>query len=153
MKKACGIFLVLALITLMAACAASTPSDTRDTADDSKNSLPESVVMLDTGKWPQNEYTEDISGPESGRVFQGWIDPEFHRCYIDMTGVSSETMESWYGLLLKDGFIEVGKTAEEIKGQHYTSTNALLQKDGVSVSMTHLSTAEGNLGICITKAE
>ena len=74
-----------------------------------------------------------------------------HRCYIDMKGVSSEVMEKWYSSLLDSGFTEIGKVAEEIKDQNYISTNALLKKDGVYISMTHLSTDEGNLGLSITR--
>lgn len=151
MKKVCGIFLVMVLIGLMTACGNSTVPSAGDTTDNSKNSLPENFVVLDAGKWPQNEYTDSIPQPESGTVSQGWIDPDSHRCYIDMTGVSSEAMENWYSLLLGSGFTEIGKVAEEIKDQHYTSTNALLQKGGVSISMTHLNTNEGNFGLCITK--
>ena len=60
-------------------------------------------------------------------------------------------MKNWYNSLLNSGFTEIGKVAEEIKGQNYISTNALLKKDGVYISMTHLSTDEGNLGLSITR--
>lgn len=151
MKKPFGILLIIVLIGLITACGNNTVSSTDDTIDKSKNALPENFIMLDAGEWPRNEYTASIPQPESGKVSQGWIDPDTHRCYIDMTGVSSEVMENWYNSLLDSGFTEIGKVAEEIKGQNYISTNALLKKDGVYISMTHLSTDKGNLGLSITR--
>lgn len=151
MKKIYGIFFAVVLVVLTAACAKSTASSDDDSTDNSRNTLPENCIMLDAGKWPQNEYTADIPQPESGTVSRGWIDPDNHFCSIDMTGVSSKAMENWYGLLLDNGFTEIERVAEVIKNQNYTSTNALLQKDGISISMTHLSTGEGNFGLCITE--
>ena len=153
MKKICGILLLMLLIGLVAACGNSDVSVADDTGEDSTDALSENLVMLDAGEWPQNEYTANISQPESGTVAQGWIDPDHHRCYIDMTGVSSEAMEDWYNALLNSGFTEDGKAVEEIEGQDYISINAQLQKDGVCISVTHLSTDEGNLELYITMEE
>lgn len=151
MKKTCGIFLVVMFAVLMTACGNGSASDAGNRITNSENSLPDNLVMLDAGEWPQNEYIASIPQPESGTVSQGWIDPDVDLCYVDMTDVSREAMENWYSLLLESGFTEVEKIVEESMGQHYTSTNALLQKDGIYVSMTHLSTDEGHLGLCITR--
>ncbi len=151
MKKTFGILLIIALIGLITACGNSTVSSADDAIDNSQNTLPENFVMLDAGEWPQNEYTASIPQPESGTVFKGWIDPDTHRCYVGMTGVNLEVMENWYSSLLGDGFTKIGKVAEEIKGQNYISTNVLLKKDGVYISITHLGIDEGNLGLCITR--
>jgi hypothetical protein len=151
MKKPFGILLVIVLFSLITGCGNSTVSGADDVIDYSRNALPENFVMLDAGEWPENEYTAGIPEPVSGTVSQGWIDPDTHRCCIDLTGVSSKAMENWYNSLLSNGFAEIGKIAEEIKGQNYTSINALLKKDGVYISMTHLSTEEGNLWLSISR--
>ena len=152
MKKPCGIvFLMIILIGLTSACGSSDVTD--DTMDNLQRTLHDSFVMLDTEEWPQNEYTASIPQPGSGTVLWGWIDPDTYHCYIDMTGVSSEAMEDWYCSLLSDGFTELDKEdwLKRLTVSMYKSTNVLLHKDGVYISMTHLSTDEGNLGLCITR--
>lgn len=150
MKKAYAILLTLALAALTAACGSPFAAGPQSTAESPQSTFPESYVMLDAGEWPQNDYTSEIPAPESGTVSEGWINPDAHYCDINLTGVTGDAMESWYRSLLDNGFTEIEKTAEEIKGQGYTSTNALLKKGDIYVSMTHLSNEEGDLGICIT---
>lgn len=151
MKKTCGIFLVIVLIVLMTACGGGPASDNGISTDNSVNSLPENLIILDAGEWPENEYTANIPQPDSGTVGHGWIDPDNQYCYIEMKDVKSATMENWYGLLMNSGFSEVRKIAEEINGQDYTSTNALLQNDDVTVSMAHLSTDKNEFMLYITR--
>lgn len=136
---------------LITACEGEFVSDNTISTDNSVNSLPETLIMLDAGEWPENEYTSNIPQPDSGTVKRGWINPDNQYCYIEMNGVNSATMENWYGLIMNSGFSEVEKTAEEINGQNYTSTNVLLQNDDVTVSMAHLSTDKGEFALYITR--
>ena len=121
--------------------------------DNMENALPENYIVLEIGEWPKNAYTSNIPQPNSGTVVNGWIDPDVQYCYIEMENVSGETMEDWYGSLLNSGFTEVERMAEEIKGQDYISTNAVLQSSDGTVNMTHLSNDKGTLVLYITKSD
>lgn len=113
--------------------------------------ISENHIMLEAGEWPENTYTSGIPQPDSGKVVNGWIDPDMNYCYIEMEGVSSGTIENWYDSLLKNDFNEVERMAEEIKNQDYISTNAVLQSSDGNVNMTHLSNDKGTLVLYITK--
>ena len=119
--------------------------------DNIENALPENYIILDTGEWPKNTYTSNIPQPDSGIFVRGWIDPDSQYCYIEMEDVNSDTMESWYGSLLDSGFTEVERMAEQIKGQDYKSTNAMLQNAERAINITHLSNEKGMLIMYITK--
>jgi hypothetical protein len=136
MKKASGIFLIVALTVLMAACGDSSISKTEDTANNSGNSLPENFVMLDTGEWPQNEYTANIPQPESGTLLHGWIDPDKEYCSLTLSGITQAESEQYVKALKEAGFTEVEKVSEEINGD-YVSVGTLLTSGDTSVSISY----------------
>lgn len=138
MKKACGIFLIVTFIALMTACGNSFTSDAGDVADDSGNSLPENLVMLDVGEWPQNEYTANMPQPESsGTLLRGWIDPDKEFCYLELSDITRTESEQYVESLKEVGFSEVDKVSEEINDD-YVSVGTLLTSDNTSVSISYI---------------
>lgn len=135
-KKACGVFLAAMLIALMAACSNGSISGNEDTADSSGNALPENFVMLDTGEWPDNEYTANIPQSESGVVLRGWIDPAKEYCYIELSDMTQAKSEQYVNNLKEAGFSEVEKVSEEINDD-YIFTGTLFTKDNTTVSIAY----------------
>ncbi len=136
MKKIYGILLVFTLIVLITACGNSTISDNKDAANNSGNSLPENLVMLDAGEWPQNEYTASIPQPESGTLLRGWIDPDKEYCYIELSDMTQTKSEQYVKALKEAGFTEVEKVSEEIYDD-YISVGTLFTKDNTTVSIAY----------------
>ena len=137
MRKVCGIFLIATLIALMTACGNSSISDTGKVDNNSGNTLPENLVMLDVGEWPQNEYTDNIPQPESGTLLRGWIDPAKEFCYLELSDIAQTESEQYVESLKKAGFSEVEKVSEEVNN-NYVSVGTLLTCDDTSVSISYI---------------
>ena len=147
MKKAFGIFFIVVLIVLMAACSNSSISGTGDVTNNSGSSLPENFVMLDAGEWPQNEYTANIPKPESGTLLYGWINPDEEYCCLELSDITQAESEQYVTALKEAGFTEIEKVSEQIKGD-YISVGILLINDDTSVSISYI---DDLLGMCISK--
>lgn len=136
MKRACGIFLVIALIVLMTACGNNSISDNGVVGDNLESVLPENFILLDAGEWPQNEYTANIPQPESGTLLRGWIDPDKEYCHIELSDMTQTKSEQYVKALKEAGFTEVEKVSEEINDD-YISVGTLLTKDNISASVAY----------------
>lgn len=137
MKKAGEIFLIVTLIALMTACGNGSISDPGKVDNNSGNALPENLVMLDVGEWPQNEYTDNIPQPESGTLLRGWIDPANEFCYLELSDIAQTEAEQYIESLKTAGLSEVEKVSEEVNN-NYVSVGTLLTCDDTSVSISYV---------------
>ncbi len=149
MKKLYTIFLIMVLIFIMTACENKHIINNRSSVDSSGDSLPDSFIMFDTEKWPENEYTANIPQPESESNVRGWIDPDKGYCYIELPDMTKTESEKYIETLKATGFAEVEKVAEEIKNEDYVSIGTLLTYDGITVSIAYL---DEHFGMCIKKS-
>ena len=136
MKKAYTIFLIIILICIMTACG--------------NNHVTDGFIMLDTEKWPENEYTTNIPKPESKSTVRGWIDPDKEYCHIELPDMTQTESEKYIETLKAAGFVELEKVAEEIKNADYVSVGTLLTYDGITVSISYL---DEHFGMYIKKSD
>lgn len=129
MKKLVSI-LVLILMLSLTACSWQSPSPNED-------AQPESIIMLDSGVWPENAYTEGLPLPP-GTVDWAMLDTKHENCSICMVNVSERDCENYIALLKQAGFSIVGEESEEVQGQNYVSVGTLLSDGtkGLSISYT-----------------
>ena len=153
MKKTVAILLCAVLVLALSACSAEKPNGI--TVEDSLEKLPESVIFIDDGKWPENEYTQDIP-VLPGTV--GWVmlDHTRETCGIQSSGMTKAQFDAYYKTLQNAGFAVTERVEEESGGQNCISIGTVLSNGSRSVSLAY---ADGvlmmtivNCGISGTKA-
>lgn len=134
MKRLLAIVLCVIMTLALTACSATKPDGI--TVENSLENLPESVILIDDGKWPENEYTLDVPIP-SGTV--GWIMMDHTRetCSIQIEQMSKTQFDKYYKLLQNEGFAVIERTEEEIAGQRYISIGTVLSNGSRSVSLAY----------------
>ena len=134
MKRMLGISAVLFLVIWLAPCTGGGRSDAEDTAAVPASSAG-ALVILDSGAWPENEYTEHIPRLDAGTVTGGWIDMEQDYCYIESSGVDETDAENYLETLEQNGFQEIEEVSEQIEGQADVSTGVLLSNGEAALSI------------------
>lgn len=112
MKKILAVLFCVSMTVLLAACSPERPENIPITT--SADSPPESVAILEDGLWPENEYTADLPIPP-GTVSWVMLDAANGSCGIQVSGISDDQFDAYYGKLLDSGFSEIEKVAEEEK--------------------------------------
>ena len=134
MKKLLSIITILLVLT-MASCSNqdTPPTDT----DNSSNTPPEYITMLDEGVWPENEYTEGLPVP-SGTVSWAMLDTKHGNCGVNIVDISETEYSEYMEFLKQEGFSIIEEVSEEIEGQNYVSIGTLLSngEKGLSISYT-----------------
>lgn len=125
----------------MAACGNNTLS-TGNAENNSGNSLPENLIILDSEKWPQNEYTVNIPPPESGIIQQAWIDPDKKFCYLELSDLTLTESSQYVESLKQSGFSESEKVSEEIN-EDSISVNILLTCNNTDISISYIDNLFG----------
>ncbi len=133
MKKFVSIIAILLMLFLVACSNQNTPS----TTDDSSNTKPESITMLDEGVWPANEYTEGLPVP-SGTVAWAMLDTEHKNCGISIVDIAESDYNDYMKLLEQEGFSVIEDVSEEIKGQDYVSIGTLLSNGEKGLSISYI---------------
>ena len=133
MKKFVSIIAILLMLFLVACSNQNTPS----TTDDSSNTKPESITMLDEGVWPANEYTEGLPVP-SGTVAWAMLDTEHKNCGISSVDIAESDYNDYMKLLEQEGFSVIEDVSEEIKGQDYVSIGTLLSNGEKGLSISYI---------------
>ena len=139
MKKFIFIIAVILSLTL-AGCSNKKPEVNSDT-----NST-DSIVTLNEGIWPENEYTEELPTPP-GTVNRALLNETKKYCAVFLIDLTDEEYNAYMELLKRNGFSPVEEVSEDVKGQDYTSTGTILLNGEKALSISYIP---GNLGIYIS---
>ena len=110
----------------------------------------ENISALETGVWPENDYTRSVPQPAAGTVAGGWLDAEKSYCYIEFAGMAEEDSQNYMDSLQQAGFAAVETVSEEINGESCISVGTVLTNDTVNLSIAVL---QNHFGMYISLAE
>lgn len=130
MRKILSLLIVFLLVLSLAACS-------NQKAQNRESQSPESAIIFDTGKWPENKFTEGLAIP-SGTVSTTIIDEKNEYCSINIVEIEENEYNDYMKQLNKDGFSIVKEVSEEIEGQGYVSENIVLSDGKKWLSVSHI---------------
>lgn len=133
MKKFFLTILIFLLIVLTA-CSGQKASDVVDSTD---NAQAESIVMLEEGVWPDNQYTENLPVPP-GTVSRAMLDTVQRYCAVSVEEIAQQEYENYIKQLKNKGFRVVEETFQEIEEQGYVSSNLLLHNGEKWLSFSYI---------------
>lgn len=139
MKKFIFVIAVILSITL-AGCSSE------ETEINSDNNSVDSIVTLNEGIWPENEYTEGLPSPP-GTVNRALLNETKKYCAVFLVDLTDEEYKAYMELLKQYGFSEDEEVSEDVKGQDYTSTGTILSNGEKTLSISYIP---DNLGIYIS---
>lgn len=139
MKKFIFVIAVILSITL-AGCS------NEETEINSDNNSADSIVTLNEGIWPENEYTEGLPSPP-GTVNRALLNETKKYCAVFLVDLTDEEYKAYMELLKQYGFSEDEEVSEDVKGQEYTSTGTILSNGEKTLSISYIP---DNLGIYIS---
>lgn len=134
MKKCISILAVMFMISLAACSNQNISSATTSNEGDTQSN---SVVALDEGVWPVNEYTEGLPVPP-GMVAWVILDTEHENCSINLTGISENDYNEYMEILNQEGFFVIENVSEEIEGENYVSIGTLLSNEEKGLSISYI---------------
>lgn len=148
MSKSIGKKLIVVAVLLMVLfLSGCTLNFGDDTYNDNETTYPESVVVLDKGIWPENEYTRGLPVPK-GTVTWAMIDTENNYCGVSVNELQEDDYNAYMQLLKEKGFSVVESTSQRVVWQEYISSGTLLS-DGEKYLAT--SYIPGTLVMYISK--
>lgn len=106
----------------------------------------DSIVTFNEDIWPENEYTDGLPVPP-GMVSRALLDKTKKNCAVFLVDLTDEEYDTYIEILKQQGFSEVEKVSEGVKGQDYTSTGTILSNNEKTLSISYIP---GNLGIYIS---
>lgn len=126
MSKSIGkkfiVFAVLLMVLFLSGC---TLNFGDDTYNDNETTYPESVVVLDKGTWPENEYTKGLPVPK-GTVAWAMIDTENNYCGVNINELQEDDYNAYMEQLKEKGFSVVESTSQKVVWQKYISSGTLM---------------------------
>ncbi len=130
MKKSVFTIIIVLLLALTACSNQNTVQNTSSTTTDS-------LITLDEGTWPENEYTDGLPvapGTVSGTV----LDTANGFCGISLTDITDDEYNAYMELLKENGYSVTESVSEEIEGQGFVSIGTVLSNGerGLSISYT-----------------
>ena len=143
MKKYISVFAIMLIISL-AAC--SNQNILSTSTGNESNTQSNSVITLDEGVWPANEYTEGLPVPP-GTVAWATLDTEHGNCSVNLTGIREDDYNEYMDILNQEGFSVVENVSEEIEGENYVSIGTLLLNEEKWLSISYIP---NSLGIYIS---
>ena len=143
MEKYISVFAIMLIISL-AAC--SNQNILSTSTGNESNTQSNSVITLDEGVWPANEYTEGLPVPP-GTVAWATLDTEHGNCSVNLTGISEDDYNEYMDILNQEGFSVVENVSEEIEGENYVSIGTLLLNEEKWLSISYIP---NSLGIYIS---
>ena len=143
MKKYISVFAIMLIISL-AAC--SNQNILSTSTGNESNTQSNSVITLDEGVWPANEYTEGLPVPP-GTVAWATLDTDHGNCSVNLTGISEDDYNEYMDILNQEGFSVVENVSEEIEGENYVSIGTLLLNEEKWLSISYIP---NSLGIYIS---
>ena len=144
MKKIFVILLALSVLSCVVACH-STVSENDEISSESVSE--EKYITLESGEWPDNQYTKGILKPKAGTVTNSWIDSRENFLCIFLSDISRKDAENYTQSLKEDGFTTIDERVEKT-GEKYISYVGLLQRGNVYISFSYTN---NSLGLYITK--
>lgn len=139
MKKIIFVIAVILSLTL-AGCSNEESGINSDT-----NST-DSIVTLNEGIWPENEYTEELPTPP-GTVNRALLNETKKYCAVFLVDLTDDEYNAYIEILKQQGFSTVEEVSEDVKGHDYTSTGTVLSNGEKTLSISYIP---GNLGIYIS---
>ena len=134
MKKYISVFAIMLIISL-AAC--SNQNILSTSTGNESNTQSNSVITLDEGVWPANEYTEGLPVPP-GTVAWATLDTEHGNCSVNLTDISETDYNEYIEVLKQGGFSVVEDVSEEIEGQDYVSIGTLLSNEEKWIAISYI---------------
>ncbi len=134
MKKYISVFAIMLIISL-AAC--SNQNILSTSTGNESNTQSNSVITLDEGVWPANEYTEGLPVPP-GTVAWATLDTEHGNCSVNLTDISETDYNEYIEVLKQGGFSIVEDVSEEIEGQDYVSIGTLLSNEEKWIAISYI---------------
>ena len=134
MKKYISVFAIMLIISL-AAC--SNQNILSTSTGNESNTQSNSVITLDEGVWPANEYTEGLPVPP-GTVAWATLDTEHGNCSVNLTDISETDYNEYIEVLKQGGFSIVEDVSEEIEGQDYVSIGTLLSNEEKWIAICYI---------------
>lgn len=110
------------------------------------NNSTDSIVTLNEGIWPENEYTEGLPAPP-GTVNRALLNETKKYCAVFLVDLTDEEYNSYIEILKQQGFSKTEEVSEDVKGHDYTSTGTILSNGEKALSISYIP---GNLGIYIS---
>ena len=129
MKKTVLAFM-LVLVFALTACSG------QNVAQDTGNVSSESLIMLDEGVWPVNEYTDGLP-IAPGTVSWAALDTVNGFCSINLVDMTDDEYNAYMELLQENGYSVIEDVSEEIKGQNYVSIGTILSDGERGLSISH----------------
>lgn len=139
MKK--FIFVIAVILSLTLAGCSNEKSDIN-----SDTNPTDSIVTLNEGIWPENEYTDELPVPP-GTVNHALLDETKKYCAVFLVDLTDEEYNSYIEILKQQGFSITEEVSENVKGHDYTSTGTILSNGEKALSISYIP---GNLGIYIS---
>ena len=139
MKKIIFVIAVILSLTL-------TGCSNEESGINSDTNSTDSIVTLNEGIWPENEYTEELPTPP-GTVNRALLNETKKYCAVFLIDLTDEEYNAYMELLKRNGFSPVEEVSEDVKGQDYTSTGTILLNGEKALSISYIP---GNLGIYIS---
>ena len=139
MKKIIFVIAVILSLTL-AGCSNEESGINSDT-----NST-DSIVTLNEGIWPENEYTEELPTPP-GTVNRALLNETKKYCAVFLVDLTDDEYTAYMELLKRNGFSPVEEVSENVKDQDYISVGTVLSNGEKTLSISYIP---GNLGIYIS---
>ena len=134
MKKYISVFAIMLIISL-AAC--SNQNILSTSTGNESNTQSNSVITLDEGVWPANEYTEGLPVPP-GTVAWATLDTEHGNCSVNLTGISDDDYSEYMEVLNQEGFSVIENVSEEIEEGNYVSIGTLLSNEDKWLSISYI---------------
>lgn len=135
---------VISLILVIAFALTACPK--QNSLRDANKPSSETLIMLDEGVWPENEYTEGLSVPP-GTVSWAVLDTTKGYCAISLIDLTDDEYNAYIELLKENGFFIIEEVSEEIEGQKYVSIGTILSNKNRALSISYIP---NNLGIYIS---
>ncbi|MCD7752764.1 MAG: hypothetical protein LUI10_13685 [Lachnospiraceae bacterium] len=129
MKKTVLAFM-LVLVFALTACSG------QNVAQNTGNVSSESLIMLDEGVWPVNEYTDGLP-VAPGTVSWAALDTVNGFCGINLVDMTDDEYNAYMELLQENGYSVIEDVSEEIKGQNYVSIGTILSDGERGLSISH----------------
>lgn len=126
--------ILIFLLVVLTACSGQKASDIVDSTD---NAQAESIVMLEEGVWPDNQYTENLPVPP-GTVSRAMLDTVQRYCAASVEEIAQQEYENYIKQLKNKGFRVVEETFQEIEEQGYVSSNLLLHNGEKWLSISYI---------------
>ena len=130
MKRIFAIIICFIFVVSLGACSAKRPSNI--TTENAISTLPDSILFIREGIWPDNTYTQHVPTPP-GTVSWSMHHSEKETCSIQISGITKSQFDTYYKQLLNVGYAEI----EKIEEWGYISIGTILSNGSKTISLAY----------------